>query len=71
MVGREAILAGLRRYFSAPVNISLRAAIIDGGDIVIDNGTLFRDDTASGRYVVACRREPDESLKLAVDVPLP
>lgn len=71
-VGREAILERFRQGFSAPVNISFQCGeIIEGGDLVVDIGTISHDGMASGRYVVVYRRQPDGSLKLAVDVPLP
>ena len=44
--------------------------VLEDGDIVVDIGTLRRGETRVGRYVVIYRRQPDGSLRLAVDVPL-
>jgi ketosteroid isomerase-like protein len=71
-VGREAILERFRQSFDAPVDVRFECGeVLDGGDIVVDIGTILHDGAESSRYVVVYRRQPDGSLKLAVDVPLP
>lgn len=42
--------------------------MIEGGDLVVEIGTLVRQGEPTGRYVVIYRRQGDGSLKLAVDV---
>jgi ketosteroid isomerase-like protein len=71
VVGRDQI----REFFRGPRPSSERTVfevgeVLEDGDVVVDFGTLRRGETRVGRYVVVYRRQPDGSVRLAVDVPL-
>ena len=44
---------------------------LEGGDLVVDIGSIIRAGDVQARYVVVHRRQTDGSLKLAADIVLP
>jgi ketosteroid isomerase-like protein len=44
--------------------------IVEKGDVVVETGVLVVHGVASGRYFGVYRRQPDGTLKVAVDVAL-
>lgn len=68
--GRDAISALFSTSLAeGPSRISFSTdALWDCGDIVVDVGT-YVSDGETGKYVVVHERQPDGSLKMAVDAP--
>lgn len=68
--GRSAIGAIMRAWVDdGPVSIRFETEeVIAGGDLVIDIGHSIAAGRRS-KYVVVLRRQPDGSLKLAIDAP--
>ncbi len=69
--GRDEIRELLLRMPAAAEKITFETGeVVEDGDLVIDIGTLLTGGVRFGRYVVVHRRQPDGSLKIAVDVPV-
>ena len=68
--GRDAISALFRTSLAnGPSNITFSTdELWDCGDIVIDVGT-YASGGETGKYVVVHERQPDGSLRMAVDAP--
>ena len=68
--GRDAISALFRTSLAkGPSHITFATDDLwDCGDVVIDVGT-YTSDGETGKYVVVHERQPDGSLKMAVDAP--
>jgi uncharacterized protein (TIGR02246 family) len=68
--GRAAITELFRETLaSGPTRMTFRTEEVwESGDIVVDVGTYTSGD-ASGKYVVVHERQPDGSLRMAVDAP--
>jgi ketosteroid isomerase-like protein len=61
--GSEAIA----NVFAAPAQITFESGDIwEAGNIVVDVGT-YRSPAGTGKYVVVYERQPDGSLRMAVD----
>ena len=57
----------IAKVFSAPAQITFESGDVwEAGDIVVDVGT-YRSSARTGKYVVVYERQPDGSLRMAVD----
>ena len=69
--GRAAIADKFRGPDTGAFPIAFESGeVIEDRDLVIDIGSITLDGNHLARYVVVFRRQPDGSLKMAVDVPI-
>lgn len=66
--GRAEVEAFIRKNLTGgPVSITFETGnVLERGDLVVDVGR-YETPNGRGKYVVVHRRQPDGSLKLAVD----
>lgn len=69
VVGRDAIRRMFQELPPSDHRISFEAGeILEEGDLVVDIGSIHSGGDRIARYVVVYRRQPDGTLRLAVDV---
>ena len=67
--GREAVEAIMRAWVEdGPVSVRFESReMMTGGSLVIDVGEIVGPTGPSSKYVVVYRRQPDGSLRIAID----
>jgi uncharacterized protein (TIGR02246 family) len=69
MRGRQAVEATMREWVKdGPVNLRFESrAVLADGSLVVDVGEIIGPSGPTSKYVLVYRREPDGSLRIAID----